>query len=524
MTETPDEPDRRAEAIDDLRDRRNRMGANMDATRIERQHDRGKLTAHERLEYLLDDGSFHEVDAHVEHRTSQFGLDERRAPGDAVVTGYGEIDGRTVVVYAHDFTFLGGSVSEAVADKICKILDRAIDNGHPIIGLNDSGGARIQEGLDALSGFARIFRKHTEASGLVPQISAIMGPCAGGATYAPALTDFVFMVEGTANAFITGPDVVRRVTGEQVSKEELGGAGTHTRRSGFAHGSRQDEEAVLDDIRRLLTYLPRHCGDSPPAVAGLDDADRETPELAETVPSELRKPYDVREVVTTVMDEGTFYEIHGGWARNLVTGFARLDGQPVGVLGNQPKQFAGTLTVDASQKGARFVRFCDAFNLPVVTFVDVPGFMPGTSEEYDGIIRHGAKLIYAYADATVPLLTVVTRKAYGGAYIVMGSKQLGADGNYAWPGAEMAVLGPQPAVDILFGDEIDDDDDPEARREELIAQFREEFANPYGPAKRGYIDDVIEPRETRQRLVADLDALDHRPLRFPETTHGNIPL
>jgi len=519
MTDEDPYPDRGESA-----GRPDRRETGMGEARIQRQHERGKLTAYERIEYLLDDGSFRELDAYVEHRASQFGLDERRVPGDAVVTGYGTIDGRTVVVYAHEFSFLGGSVGEAVADKICKVLDRATDNGYPVVGLNDSGGARIQEGIDALSGFARIFRAHVRASGQVPQISAIMGPCAGGATYAPALTDIVFMLDGTAHAFITGPDVVQTVTGERVTKEELGGARAHTAKSGFAHGARAEEQALLDRIQRVLTYLPRHCGESPPTVSGLDDPNRAVPELDTVVPSRLRKSYDAREVVRTVMDEGTFYELRDNWARNLVTGLARLDGVPVGVLANQPKHSAGTLTVEASQKGARFVRFCDSFNLPVVTFVDVPGFMPGTREEHDGIIRHGAKLIYAYADATVPLLTVVTRKAYGGAYIVMGSKQLGADGNYAWPGAEIAVLGPQPAVNILFGDEIADAPDPDARREELIAEFRDEFANPYGPARRGYIDDIIEPRETRRRLVADLDALEHRPLSAREPTHGNIPL
>ncbi len=512
------------EAVADLRERRATMGPEMPTDRVERQHTKGKLTAYERLEYLLDDGSFQELDSFVEHRADAFGLGDRRVPGDAVVTGQGTIDGRTVAVYAHDFTVLGGSVSEVVADKICKVLDRAIDNGQPVVGLNDSGGARIQEGLDALAGFARIFAKHTEASGRVPQVSAIMGPCAGGATYAPALTDFVFMLEGSSNAFITGPDVVKTVTGEDVTKEALGGATAHARRSGFAHGCSPDEEALLDDIARLLGYLPGHAGESPPSVPADDDPERETPELADIVPDKLSKPYDVTGVVRAVMDEGSFYEVRAEWARNLVTGFARLDGHPVGVLANQPNQAAGTLDVQASQKGARFVRFCDAFNLPVVTLVDVPGFMPGTKQEYGGIIRHGAKLIYAYADASVPLLTVVTRKAYGGAYIVMGSKYLGADTNFAWPGAEMAVLGPQPAVDILFGKDIAAADDPERRREDLIAEFREEFANPYGPARRGYIDDIVEPRATRRRLVADLETHEHRPTRYPARSHGNIPL
>jgi acetyl-CoA/propionyl-CoA carboxylase carboxyl transferase subunit len=508
----------------DLRNQRERTGRNMDEARIERQHSKGKQTAYERIDYLLDDGTFCELDTFVEHQCDKFGLDERRDPGDAVITGHGKIDGRTVVVYAHDFTFLGGSVSEVVADKICKVIDWALDNGVPVIGLNDSGGARIQEGLDALCGFARIFAKHTEASGRIPQISVIMGPCAGGATYAPALTDFIFMVEGTSNAFITGPDVVETVTGEDVSKEELGGAQTHTIKSGVAHGSHSDEEEVLDEIKRLLTYLPQHCGESPPTVSPQDDPHRETPELTDIVPTQLSKPYDVREVVCTIVDEGSFSEMRASWARNLVTGFARLDGQPVGVLANQPRASAGTLDIEAAQKGARFVRFCDAFNLPVVTLVDVPGFMPGTKQEYGGIIRHGAKLIHAYADASVPLLTVVTRKAYGGAYIVMGSKHLGADINYAWPNAEMAVLGPRPAARILYGDEIAEADDPEARREELMETFRDQFANPYGPAKRGYIDDVIAPGETRQRLAADLAAITHRPPTYPEKAHDNIPL
>lgn len=512
-----------AEAIAGLQERRRlaRLGTE---DRVDLQHAKGKLTAYERIETLLDDGTFTEFGTFVEHRCTQFGIEDRTALGDAVVTGYGQIDGRTVAVYAHDFTFLGGSVSEVVADKICKVLDWAIDNGIPVVGLNDSGGARIQEGLDALTGFARIFSKHTEASGLIPQLSVIMGPCAGGATYAPALTDFVLMVEDTAYAFITGPDVVESVTGESVSQSELGGAETHTLLSGFAHAKMGSEEAVLDAVRELLAFLPQNCGELPPAIASADDPTRETPELNEIVPSELSKPYDVTAVVEAVVDGDSFFETHPGWARNLVTGFARLDGRPVGVLANQPRIKAGTLDIATAQKGARFVRFCDAFNLPVVTLVDVPGFMPGTEQEYGGVIRHGAKLIHAYADASVPLLTVVTRKAYGGAYIVMGSKDLGADVNYAWPSAEMAVLGPRPAVRILYRKELNEADDPEARREELMAEYREHFANPYGAAKRGYIDDVIEPRETRRRLVADLAAMTHRPPEYPDKTHGNIPL
>lgn len=522
--ETPEPNTGSSDPVADLSDRRRSLGRNMDESRIERQHKRGKLTAYERIDYLLDDGTFCEFDTFVEHRCNTFGLEDRTQPGDAVVTGHGQIDGRTVVVYAHDFTFLGGSVSEVVGDKICKVFDWALDNGVPVIGLNDSGGARIQEGLDALSGFARIFAKHTEASGRIPQISVIMGPCAGGATYAPALTDFVFMVEGTSNAFITGPDVVESVTGERVSKEELGGSQTHTAKTGFAHRSRSKETDLLDDIKQLLRYLPQNCGELPPKSSSTDDPRRETPELEEMVPSNLSKPYDATEVVQTVVDNETFYQVRERWARSLITGFARLDGQPVGVLANQPRVSAGTLNIEAAQKGARFVRFCNAFNLPIVTFVDVPGFMPGTKQEYGGIIRHGAKLIHAYANASVPILTVVTRKAYGGAYIVMGSKHLGADVNYAWPGAEMAVLGPRPAVRILYGSEIAESDTPEELQAELMETYREQFANPYGPAQRGYIDDVIKPDETRTRLISALEGVTHRPSRYPERVHDNIPL
>ncbi len=522
--ETTESKTESSNPVANLSDRRKRIGRNMDESRVERQHKRGKLTAYERIDYLLDEGTFCEFDTFVEHRCSKFGLEDRSQPGDAVVTGHGKISGRTVVVYAHDFTFLGGSVSEVVGDKICKVLDWALDNGVPVIGLNDSGGARIQEGLDALSGFARIFAKHTEASGRIPQISAVMGPCAGGATYAPALTDFVFMVEGTSNAFITGPDVVESVTGERVSKEELGGTRTHTAKTGFAHQSRSDEIDLLDDIKHLLSYFPQHCGELPPETSSEDDPGRKTPELEKLVPSNLSKPYDATEVVRTVVDSETFYEVRAKWAKNLITGFARLDGQPVGVLANQPRVTAGTLDIEAAQKGARFVRFCNAFNLPIVTFVDVPGFMPGTKQEYGGIIRHGAKLIHAYANASVPILTVVTRKAYGGAYIVMGSKHLGADVNYAWPGAEMAVLGPRPATQILYGDEIAESDNPEELRAQLMETYREQFANPYGPAQRGYIDDVIKPDETRTGLISALEGATHRPPRYPENNHDNIPL
>ena len=491
--------------------------------RAEDQHRRGKLTAHERIEYLLDAGSFREVDSLVEHRSTAFDMAERRTPGDAVVTGFGEIDGRQVAVYAHDFTFLGGSVGEVVAEKIAKVMDRAIETGVPIVGLNDSAGARIQEGVDSLAGFGKIFRRATEASGLVPQISAIMGPCAGGATYAPALTDFVYMVEETSYAFITGPDIVRTVTGEDVSKEQLGGPRTHAVESGVAHRTFVSEETLLDGIRELLSYLPSNNMEQPPRARSSDDPDRDC-NAGDVVPAAPQKPYDAVDVIDEVMDRDSFHEVHGSFARNAVVGFARLDGRPVGVVANQPQAAAGTLDIEASQKIARFVRYCDSFNLPVCTLVDVPGFMPGTTQEHDGIIRHGAKLIYAYAEATVPLLTVITRKAYGGAYIVMGSSELGADATYAWPGSELAVVGPKGAVGILYRRELEAAEDTAAKRAELEEQFREEFANPYGPARNGHIDDVIEPSETRRRLIEDLDLYARKREDSPPKDHGNIPL
>ncbi|MDG5775490.1 acyl-CoA carboxylase subunit beta [Haloarculaceae archaeon H-GB1-1] len=510
--------------ISELRDRREDARLGGGEARIERQHEKGKMTARERIEYLLDDDTFREVDPFVEHRSTNFGMEEKEYPGDAVVTGYGEVDGRKIFVFAHDFTVLGGSVGEVVAEKICKVMDRAIENGVPVIGLNDSGGARIQEGVDSLVGFAKIFRRNTEASGLVPQISAIMGPCAGGATYSPALTDFTFMVQDTSHMFITGPDVIETVTGEQVSKEELGGAGSHSSKSGVAHFSCRSEEEALDRIRRLLSYLPQNNMEDPPRLAPWDDPDRQLDEITNVVPEAPKKPYDMSTVIERIVDEESFFEVQSNWARNVVIGFARLDGRSVGIVANQPRVSAGTLDIDASEKAARFVRFCDAYNIPIVTLVDVPGFMPGTDQEHNGIIRRGAKLIYAYAEATVPLLTVVVRKAYGGAYIVMGSKCLGADVNYAWPGSEMAVLGPRGAVNILYRNEIADADDPDAKRQELMDQFRDEFAHPYGPAQRGYLDDVIEPKETRSRLIDDLDLLERKRKDKPPKDHGNIPL
>jgi acetyl-CoA/propionyl-CoA carboxylase carboxyl transferase subunit len=523
MTRNDPEPsDRRSE--DELARRReaSQLGGGQD--RIDAQHERGKLTARERIDHLLDDDSFHELDTFVRHRATEFDLEETRPPGDAVVTGYGEVNDRTVFVYALDFTVLGGSVGEAVADKICKATEMAIENGAPVVGIWDSGGARIQEGVTSLAGFARIFQQNVRASGVVPQVSVITGPCAGGATYSPALTDFTFMVQGTSYMMITGPDVIETVTGEQVTKEELGGAQVHASRSGVAHAACDTEKRALDDVRRLLSYLPaNHLGD-PPRVHTHDDPDRSTDRLAEVVPSQPRKPYDMVEVIEELLDRESFFEVHAQFARNLVVGFARLDGRPVGVVANQPRMNAGTLEIEASQKGARFVRFCDSFNLPVLTLVDVPGFMPGTGQEHNGIIRHGAKLIYAYSEATVPLLTVVVRKAYGGSYIVMGSKYLGADVNYAWPDAEMAVMGPQGAVNVLYSDELAAADDPEALREELVAEYREQFANPYRPAERGFIDDVIRPAETRSRLVGDLEMLERKNEQTLRKDHGNAPL
>ena len=509
--------------VEELRRRRAEAESGGGEDRIAAQHGRGKLTARERIDYFLDEDSFCEFDRFVEHQSTNFDMEEKRYAGDGVVTGYGEVDGRTVFLFAHDFTVLGGSVGEAVADKICKVMDKAIESGVPIVGLNDSAGARIQEGIASLAGFAKIFRRNTKASGLVPQISAVMGPCAGGATYSPALTDFTFMVEDTSHMMITGPDVIETVTGEQITMEELGGANAHASESGVAHMTAHSEKDALDNIKRLLSYLPQNNVEDPPRVDSWDDPDRRC-EVGSMVPDAPRKPYDVANVIGNIVDEGSFFETHGGFARTLVTGLARMDGRPVGIVANQPSVNAGTLNIESSQKGARFVRFCDSFNIPVLTFVDVPGFMPGTDQEHNGIIRHGAKLIYAYAEATVPLLTVILRKAYGGAYIVMGSKLLGADTNYAWPGAETAVLGPRGAVNILYSDEIENADDPEATRQALMDEFREEFANPYSAAERGYVDDVIEPNETRKRLILDLDVLDRKRTEGPSKDHGNIQL
>jgi len=512
------------ESIDELRELREEAETGGGEGRIERQHDKGKLTARERVEYFLDDGTFHEFDQLRTHRSHNFGMEERKIMTDGVVTGYGEVDGRKVFVFAHDFTVFGGSLGEVFAEKVVKVMDTAREVGAPIVGLNDSAGARIQEGVASLAGYADIFKANTDASGVVPQISGIMGPCAGGAVYSPAITDFIFMVNDTSHMYITGPGVIETVTGEEVTQEELGGAGTHTGKTGVAHFAYGDDEAMLDGIRRLLSYLPQNNVEDPPRVDPWDDPERETPGLEDVVPDSPQKPYDMNEVIGRTLDEGSFFEVQESFAGNIVVGFGRLDGRSVGVVANQPRVNAGTLTVDASTKASRFVRFCDSFNLPILTFVDVPGYMPGTEQEHRGIIRHGAKLLFAYSEATVPLLTVITRKAYGGAYCVMASKHLGADVNYAWPTAEVAVMGPQGAVNILYDDELEAADDPEQLREELVAEYREEFANPYTVADRGYVDDVVEPKDTRRRLVADLEMLASKRGETPQRKHGNIPL
>jgi propionyl-CoA carboxylase beta chain len=495
-----------------------------DEKAVERQRSRGKLLARERIEKLLDPGSFVELDRYVRHRNPHFEMLERRPWGDAVVTGYGTIFGRRVFVFSQDFTVFGGTLSEAFAEKICKVMDLALKFGCPVIGINDSGGARIQEGVVSLGGYAEIFWRNVQASGVIPQISLIMGPTAGGAVYSPAITDFVFMVQESSYMFITGPEVVKTVTGEEVTFEELGGAATHASRSGVAHFTAADEDACLEDARYLLSFLPQNNVDPPPYFEPSDPIGREDAELDAIIPDEPTKPYDMRGVIDRIVDDGEFLEVHELWAENIVTGFARLGGHPVGVVGNNPRALAGTLDIDSSVKAARFVRFCDAFNLPLVTFVDVPGFLPGTAQEWGGIIRHGAKLLYAYSEATVPKIAVITRKAYGGAYDVMSSKHIRADFNFAWPTAEVAVMGPEGAVNIVFRKELEEADDPEGKRAELIEQYTAQFANPYIAAERGYVDDVIEPRRTRPVLVDALKTAVTKRERRPPRKHGNIPL
>jgi len=495
------------------------------ADRIDRQHRDGKLAARERVELLLDAGSFVEIDALVTHRCRDFGMEAQQIPGDGVVCGYGTIGGRLVYLFAQDFTVFGGSLSETNARKICKVMDLAVENGAPVIGLNDSGGARIQEGVASLGGYADIFLRNTLASGVVPQISAILGPCAGGAVYSPAITDFILMVEATSYMFVTGPDVIKTVTHEEVSKEDLGGAQTHAARSGVAHFTHGNDAACLMGIRELLSYLPSNNLDEPPPGTSDDDPDREEPALDSLVPADPNKPYDIKRLISAVVDDGRFLEVHALYARNLVVGFARLGNRAVGIVANQPAFLAGVLDIDASLKGARFVRFCDAFNIPIVTFEDVPGFLPGTQQEYGGIIKHGAKLLYAYAEATVPKLTVITRKSYGGAYCVMASKHLRTDVNLAYPTAELAVMGPEGAVNILYRRELAEAGERAAEvRAEKIAEYRAKFSNPWIAAERGFLDAVIEPRTTRPVLIRSLRQLSGKRQSVPAKKHGNLPL
>ena len=492
--------------------------------RIERQHRAGKKTARERLELLLDKGSFAEVDKLVVHQGRDFGMDAQRFPGDGVVVGSGRMHGRPVYVFAQDFTVFGGSLSEAYARKICKIMDLAMKTGVPIIGLNDSGGARIQEGVVSLAGYADIFLRNTLASGVVPQLSAILGPCAGGAVYSPAITDFVFMVKESSYMFVTGPDVIKAVTHEEVSFEQLGGASTHGATSGVAHFAAESEDECLALLRELMTFLPQNNLEDPPIRPTLDPPDRADEELQTAVPDQPNKPYDIKTIISAVLDDRYFFEVQAEYAPNLVIGFGRLNGRPVGVVANQPAHLAGCLDISASLKGARFVRFCDCFNIPLVTFEDVPGFLPGTAQEYGGIIKHGAKLLFAYCEATVPKLTVITRKAYGGAYCVMSSKHIRGDANFAYPTAEIAVMGPDGAVNILYKREMDGAADAAALKEEKTREYREKFANPYVAAERGYVDEVIEPRDTRRRLIQALDVLHTKRDSNPQKKHGNIPL
>jgi len=492
--------------------------------RIEKQHAAGKLTARERVEALLDPGSFEEFDALVVHRNHDFGMESKKIPGDGVVTGHGRVDGRPVFVFAHDFTVFGGSLSETFAEKICKLMDLAMKVGAPIIGLNDSGGARIQEGVVSLAGYADIFLRNTVASGVVPQISAIMGPCAGGSVYSPAITDFTIMVKDTSYMFITGPDVISQVTHEEVTKEALGGAMTHNSKSGVAHFATDDDQDALLLIRDLLSFMPSNNMEDPPQKPTDDPDDRREDTLNSIVPLNTNQPYDIKKVITAIVDDGRFVEVHEHYARNIVVGFGRLGGKAVGIVANQPAVLAGVLDIDSSIKGARFVRFCDCFNIPLITFEDVPGFLPGTKQEYGGIIVHGAKLLYAFAEATVPKITVITRKAYGGAYCVMASKHIRTDFNFAWPTAEIAVMGPAGAVNIINRHEIAAADDPEAKREELVNDYRTKFANPYIAAERGYVDEVIEPSSTRPKLIATLRLLENKRDENPRKKHGNIPL
>ncbi|MBV9405319.1 MAG: acyl-CoA carboxylase subunit beta [Acidobacteriaceae bacterium] len=510
--------------LEELRRRHARAEEGGGAERTQKQHQEGKLSARERIEFLLDEGTFEELDKLVRHRCHNFGMQHKVIDGDGFVTGHGLIHGRPMFVFAQDFTVFGGSLSEANAQKIVKLMDLALKTGAPLIGLNDSGGARIQEGVVSLAGYADIFLRNTLASGVVPQISAIMGPCAGGAVYSPALTDFVFMVDKTSHMFVTGPDVIKTVTHEDVTKEDLGGANTHNATSGVAQFLAADDEDCLRTIRELIRFLPQNNLDGVPRQATDDPEDRADRDLDSLIPPESNKPYDIKDVITRVVDDGDFFEVAEHFARNIVVGFARLAGDTVGIVANQPAHLAGCLDIDSSTKGARFVRFCDAFQIPILTFEDVPGFLPGTAQEFGGIIRHGAKLLYAYAEATVPKITVITRKAYGGAYCVMGSKHLRTDINFAYPTAEIAVMGPEGAVNILFRRDLQISGDPEQSRQEKIEEYRNRFANPFVAAERGYIDDVIEPHETRPKLIRALRMLANKSDTMPRKKHGNIPL
>ncbi len=510
--------------ISKLRDLKEQAKQGGGPDRVAAHHKRGRLTARERLDLLLDRGSFRELDPFVVHRTTDFSLDKQKFLADSCVTGWGTIEGRLVYVYSQDFTVFGGSLGEVHAAKICKIMDMAMKVGAPVIGLNDSGGARIQEGVVSLGGYSDIFLRNTLASGVVPQLSAIMGPSAGGAVYSPALTDFIFMVKDTSYMFVTGPDVVKSVTMEDVSFEELGGASVHAARSGVCHKVAQNESDCLYLLRKVLSYLPQNNMEDPPFVKTADDPLRMEAALDTIVPDNPNKPYDIRQVISLIVDDGDFFEVHEAFAQNVVVGFARLGGHSVGIVANQPMVLAGVLDIDASEKAARFVRFCDCFNIPLITFEDVPGFMPGTKQEHGGIIRAGAKLLYAYCEATVPKLTVITRKAYGGAYCVMSSKHIRGDLNLAWPSAEIAVMGPDGAVSIIFRKELSEAADPAVRKAELVQEYRDKFANPYVAAGRGFIDDVIEPRETRARLINGLEMLENKRDSNPQKKHGNIPL
>jgi propionyl-CoA carboxylase beta chain len=518
---SPDASDR----IADLKQRRAEAQLGGGQARIDRQHDKDKLTARERLDILLDDGSFEELGTFVRHQASGFGIDDKRPYGDGVVTGYGTIDGRLVYVFSQDFTVFGGSLGRAHADKIVNVMQKALQNGAPLIGLNDSGGARIQEGVMSLGGYADIFKLNVDASGVVPQISAIMGPCAGGAVYSPAMTDFTFMVDGTSYMFVTGPHVVKTVTQEDVTSEELGGARTHASKSGVSHVTCKNDVDCLLRLRELMRYLPQNCEEDPPrqpAETATNSAD--PAELDALVPDAPNKPYDMRDVITHIVDDASFFEIQPDYGANLITGFAHLGGRSVGIVANQPAVLAGVLNIDASLKGARFVRFCDAFNVPLLVFEDVPGFLPGTDQEWNGIIKHGAKLLYALCEATVPKVTVITRKAYGGAYDVMNSKHIGGDLNFAWPTAEIAVMGPKGAVEIIYRRQLAEADDPEALKDTFIEEYRDRFANPYIAAEHGYIDDVIPPRDTRERLIRGFRMLENKVVNNPPKKHGNIPL